>query len=633
MPDAKEKFVGRSVTRLEDRPLLLGQGRFSADVNFPHQLHMRVLRSSHANARLLSIDTSAARATPGVHAVWTAADVADIPPIDFRLSKIAGLDGYRQRVLATDRARYVGEPVAVVFADDPYLAEDAADRILLDVEELPVLLRADDEPGEFEPGRSTAAGDVRKEYGDLDAAFRNAHAVVALELGVGRHSGVPLETRGAIGRYDGAREVLELHGAAKVPHWNRDQIAGMLGLSPSRVHLYEGHVGGGFGIRGELYPEDVLVCAAALRLRRPVKWIEDRREHLIAANHSRQQLHRIRAAIDAEGRILGIDDEFFHDQGAYVRTHAATVPDLAAAMLPGPYRVPAYRAVGHIRLTNKTPGGTYRAPGRFESTFVRERLLDAIAAKTGIDCVEVRRRNLISSAEMPYARPVETLGTHVTFDSGDYQGLLDKALAAVGWPALQSEVKRRRDAGEAVGIGLAMFVEKSGLGPFDGVRVTVDTSGAVEVVTGAASVGQGVETVIAQICADALGVDYQRVRVVHGQTDRIPYGMGAFASRVTVMTGEATRLAASDVRAKAIELAAELLQTQPEALGVVDGVGRSQRCRGWSFHFTWRDRPTFVAGIKDAGRPPSGADRRGLVPHRSYELPLRRACCRRAGGS
>jgi CO/xanthine dehydrogenase Mo-binding subunit len=572
MPDAREKFVGRSVTRLEDRPLLLGQGRFSADVNFPHQLHMRVLRSSHANARLLSVDTSAARATPGVHAVWTAADVADIPPIDFRLSKIAGLDGYRQRVLATDRVRYVGEPVAVVFADDPYLAEDAADRILLDVEELPVQLRADDEPGEFEPGRTTAAGDVRKEYGDLDAAFRNAHAIVSLELGVGRHSGVPLETRGAIGRYDGAREVLELHGAAKVPHWNRDQIAGMLGLSPSRVHLYEGHVGGGFGIRGELYPEDVLVCAAALRFRRPVKWIEDRREHLIAANHSRGQLHRIRAAIDAEGRILGIDDEFFHDQGAYVRTHAATVPDLAAAMLPGPYRVPAYRAVGHIRLTNKTPGGTYRAPGRFESTFVRERLLDAIAAETGIDCVEVRRRNLISSAEMPYARPIETLGTHVTFDSGDYQGLLDKALAAVEWPALQAEVKRRRDAGEAVGIGLAMFVEKSGLGPFDGVRVTVDTSGAVEVVTGAASVGQGVETVIAQICADALGVDYQRVRVVHGQTDRIAYGMGAFASRVTVMTGEATRLAASDVRAKAIELAAELLQAQPEALGVVDGV-------------------------------------------------------------
>ena len=417
MSESKDKFVGRSVTRLEDRPLLLGQGCFAADVSFVGQLYMRLVRSTHSNAKLISIDTAAARATPGVHAVWTAADVADIPPIDFRISKIAGLDAYRQRILASGRVRYVGDPVAAVFAEDPYLAEDVADRIVLELEELPALLRAEQEPAEFEPGRSTEPGIVRKEYGDIDAAFRNAHSVVSLELRVGRHSGVPLETRGAIGRYDGARDVLELHGAAKVPHWNRDQIARMLGIPPSCVHLYEGHVGGGFGIRGELYPEDVLVCAAARRFHRPVKWIEDRREHLIAANHSRQQLHRIRAAIDKEGRILGIDNEFFHDQGAYVRTHAATVPDLAAAMLPGPYRVPAYRAVGHIRLTNKTPGGTYRAPGRFESTFVRERLLDAIAAKVGIDGVEARRRNLIDVAEMPYARPIETLGTHVTFDS------------------------------------------------------------------------------------------------------------------------------------------------------------------------------------------------------------------------
>jgi CO/xanthine dehydrogenase Mo-binding subunit len=572
MADARNKFVGRSVTRLEDRPLLLGQGRFAADVAFAGQLHMRLVRSAHANAILKSIDCAAARSTPGVHAVWTADDVADIPPIDFRLSKIAGLDSYRQRVLAGGRLRYVGDPVAAVFADDPYLAEDVAEQVALEVEELPALLRADQEPGEFEAGRSTEAGVVRKEYGDLDAAFRNAHAIVVLELSVGRHSGVPLETRGAIARYDAAREVLELHGAAKVPHWNRDQIAAMLGLPPSRVQLYEGHVGGGFGIRGELYPEDVLVCAAALRFRRPVKWIEDRREHLMAANHSRQQQHRVRAAIDAEGRILGIDNEFFHDQGGYVRTHAATVPDLAAAMLPGPYRVPAYRAVGHIRLTNKTPGGTYRAPGRYESTFVRERLLDAIAAKVGIDGAEVRRRNLIASAEMPYARPIETLGTNVVLDSGDYRGLLDKALAAIGWDALQADIRRRRQAGEAVGAGLAMFVEKSGLGPFDGVRVTVDTSGAVEVVTGAASIGQGVETVIAQICADALGTGYRRIRVVHGQTDQISHGMGAFASRVTVMTGEATRLAAVNVRAKALDVASELLQAPPEALDIVDGM-------------------------------------------------------------
>ena len=207
----------------------------------------------------------------------------------------------------------------------------------------------------------------------------------------------------------------------------------MLGREPSTVHLHEGHVGGGFGVRGELYPEDVLVCLAALRLGRPVKWIEDRREHLMAANQSRQQHFHVRAAVDAEGRLLAIDGEFFHDQGAYVRTHAATVPDLAAAMLPGPYRMAAYRMVGRIRLTNKTPCGTYRAPGRYESTFVRERLMDAIAARLKIDPIEIRRRNLIAKSEMPYVLGFDTLGTEMTYDSGDYAGLLDKALAAAGW--------------------------------------------------------------------------------------------------------------------------------------------------------------------------------------------------------
>jgi carbon-monoxide dehydrogenase large subunit len=564
-------FVGRSVPRLEDQPLVTGRGRFAADVTFPHMLHMRVVRSGHAHGRIASIDASAALALPGVEAVWTSADVADIPPIDFRLTRIEGLAPYRQPILAQQYVRYVGEPVAAVFASDSYAAEDAADLVVIEIEELPVVLDAAATPGEFEPGRSTEPAVVEKSYGDLAAAFRNAHAVVELDLAVGRHTGVPLETRGAIARHDAGRDVLELHGAAKVPHWNRDNIARMLAREPSTVHLYEGHVGGGFGIRGELYPEDVLVCLAALRLGRPVKWIEDRREHLIAANHSRQQRHKVRAAVDAEGHILAIDNEFFHDQGGYVRTHAATVPDLAAAMLPGPYRVPAYRTLGHVRLTNKTPGGTYRAPGRFETTFVRERLMDAIAVRIGIDRVEVRRRNLIAKAEMPYARPMATLGTEVVLDSGDYAGLLDKTLAAVQWNELTSDLARRRAKGELVGAGLGFFVEKSGLGPFDGVRLSVDTSGLVEVVTGVASIGQGIETVVAQICADALGVDYRRVRVVHGRTDRIAFGQGAFASRATVMTGEATRLAAVDVREKAIEVAAELLQQPADALEVIDG--------------------------------------------------------------
>ena len=382
---------------------------------------------------------------------------------------------------------------------------------------------------------------------------------------------MPLETRGAIARYDEQRDILELHGAAKVPHWNRDTLAQMLGRKRQSVQLYEGHVGGGFGIRGEIYPEDVLVCAAALKFRKAIKWIEDRREHLIAANHSREQHHKVRAAIDARGQILAIDDEFFHDNGAYMRTHAATVPDLAAAMLPGPYRVPAYRAVGHIRLTNKTPCGTYRAPGRYESSFVRERLLDAIAAKVGVDKVEIRRRNLIAKSAMPYALGLETLGTKIVYDSGDYSGLLDKALALADWKNLQKQLLERRRAGEKVGAGVAMFVEKSGLGPFDTVRVEIIPGGTIEVITGVASLGQGVETVVAQICADALGVNYSDIKVIHGQTDRIDKGMGAFASRVTVMCGEATRLAATKLRAEVLELAAELMQSKADLLDIVDG--------------------------------------------------------------
>ena len=532
---------------------------------------MRVVRSAHAHGRIISIDARAALAAEGVFAVWTAADVADIPPIDFRLTRIEGLEPYRQPILATERVRYVGEPVAVVFAADPYIAEDAADLVTVEIEILPELLAADALPGEFDTGHSTEAATVRKGYGDVTVAFAAAHATVALELKIGRHSGVPLETRGAIARLDVGRNVLELFGAAKVPHWNRDALARMLGRASSSVHLHEGHTGGGFGVRGELYPEDVLACLAALRLKRPVKWIEDRREHLIAANHSRQQHYHVRAAVDEAGRLLAIDGEFFHDQGAYVRTHAATVPDLAATMLLGPYRLAAYHMVGRIRLTNKTPCGTYRAPGRFESTFVRERLMDAIAAELRIDPIEIRRRNLIATAEMPFARHLDTLGTEMTYDSGDYAGLLDKALTTIGWQTLREDLTRRRAAGETVGAGLAMFVEKSGLGPYDGVHASVDTSGEVEIVTGATSVGQGMETVIAQICADALGVDYRRVRVVHGQTDRIDYGMGTFASRVTVMTGEATRIAAAKLRAKAIAAAAGLLQSAPESLDVIDG--------------------------------------------------------------
>jgi carbon-monoxide dehydrogenase large subunit/6-hydroxypseudooxynicotine dehydrogenase subunit gamma len=577
------KWIGQSVTRLEDPPLVTGHGRYAGDICFPHQLHMRVVRSTIAHGQIVSIDTRAASAVPGVFAIWTAADIPDVAPLDFREGRIEQLEPFRQGVLARDRVRYIGDPIAAVFAEDPYVAEDAAELVIADIEELPVLLDARAQPGEHSPGRNTEASIVRQGYGDVDAALRTAHAIVELELSVGRHTGVPIETRGAIGRYDAARDVLELHGAAKIPHASRNLLARMLARAPSAISLHESHVGGGFGVRGELYPEDVLVCVAAMRLARPVKWIEDRREHLMCASHSRQQAHRIRAAIDAEGRILAIDDEFWHDQGAYLRTHAIRVAMMICGFLPGPYRAPAYRSIGHVRLTNKTPAATYRAPGRFETTFVRERLVDAIAARLGTSPVEIRRRNAITKEEMPYARAMEPLGEEIHNDSGDYLSLLDKVLLAADWENLNAQCAKRRAEGEMVGLGLAMFVEKSGLGPSDGVKISVGTSGTVEVVTGGASIGQGFETVIAQVCAETLGVDYRSIRVIHGQTGRIAFGIGAHASRATVMTASATHNAALKVRHKALEYAAEMMQAPVGSLTIIDGrVVRADREAGGS---------------------------------------------------
>jgi len=568
--------IGVSARRLEDRPLLRGEGRFAADFNAPGQLHMRVVRSPVAFGRLLGVDTEEALALPGVVAVWTASDVSELPPIDFRMTRIEGLAPYRQRVLATDYVRYVGDPVAVVFATDAYTAEDGADLVFCDIDELDPVLDPLAEPTLFmpetQPGLLSEPAVVGKGYGDIDAAFAAAHRVVELTVRVGRHSGVPLETRGALAVHDAKTDTLTMYGAAKVPHYNRDAIARMLGRDRERVQLSEGHVGGGFGIRGELYPEDVLACFAALRLGAAVKWVEDRREHLLAANHSRDQTYRLRAAVDVRGFILGLDAELFTDQGAYVRTHGGTVTDLAAGLLPGPYVIPAYRVAGHIRLTNKTPAGTYRAPGRYESTFARERLIDRIAGELGLDPVAVRRANLVPEEAMPFHRGLDTLGTHVVYDSGRYHDLLDRTLAHVDYDGERKRAAERRAAGEAVGVGLGWFVEKSGLGPKDLARITIAGDGRLEIVTGVASIGQGVETVLAQICAETLQLPIETMRVVHGQTDRIEYGMGAFASRVTVMTGSAVQIASLDLLANARAEAANMLQSATDRVSFAGGI-------------------------------------------------------------
>jgi carbon-monoxide dehydrogenase large subunit len=567
--------VGRSVRRVEDGRLLRGAGRFVDDVDRPGQLHMRVVRATTAHARLLGVDTAAAREAPGVHAVLTAADLDPLPRIPVRLGPFdQPLDAFLQPVLADGAVRYVGEPVAVVVAEDPYAAEDAADLVVADLEPLDVVLDARDAIAPGAPPLHAPGNEVltlTRGYGDAERAFERADRVVEVEVEVGRHTAVPLETRGLVADHDAALDRLTIWGATKVPHFNRRVIAGLLGMDEGRVSLRSTDAGGGFGVRGELYPEDVLVPYLARLLGRPVKWIEDRAEHLVATNHSRQQRRRLAGAFAADGELLALRDIVWHDNGAYVRTHGVVVAELTLSMLPGPYRVPAYQGRAHVAVTNKTPCGTYRGPGRYEATFARERLLDVAADDLGIDRVALRRRNLLSSEDLPHHRDLPVLGHPVEIDAGDFPGLLDAALERSGYADWAREAAAARADGRAVGTGVAYFLEKSGGGGFERARVSVDEAGRVHVAAGGATLGQGIETVLAQVTADALGVDPQAIEVTVGDTDLVSAGGGSWASRSTIFAGGAVRLAADATADKARRVAADLLEADPADIRLRDG--------------------------------------------------------------
>jgi aerobic carbon-monoxide dehydrogenase large subunit len=567
---ASQAIVGQSVLRKEDRPLLTGRASFVDDVRRPDMVHATILRSPHAHARIAGIEPAAALAMDGVLGVLTANDLpGGGPEIPMRMFPQPGMERFLQRPLAAEVVRYSGEPVAVVLAASRYLAEDAAEQIEVDYEPLrPVLdhrvAAQDASPAIHARAGSNVAARFVVENGNLEAAFAEADLVIERLIRCHRHAAVPLETRGIVAELDLALDELTVWGAAKIPHINRRILARMLGRTEESIRFVELSVGGGFGARGEFYPEDFLIPWCAIALGRPVAWTEDREEHLRSTNHSREQTHSIALALRADGTFLGLRDDLINDTGAYVRTHATVVPSMTAAMLPGPYRWNAYRcAVCHV-VTNKTPAGTYRAPGRYEATLARERMVDIAARALEIDPAELRRRNLVAADEMPYATGTHTDGHPVVYDSGDYHLLLSRGLERFEYERM---LRWRDSPGDGRrGIGLAMFVEKSGIARWEYARVGLRADGEITVRTGAASLGQGVQTVLAQICADELGVGYDRVTVHLVDTAFVPDGMGAFGSRATVLAGTAVSRAATALRQRILESAAERLEAAPSDL-------------------------------------------------------------------
>jgi carbon-monoxide dehydrogenase large subunit len=571
------RYIGSPVERIEDLRFLRGRGEFVGDLRRPGMLHAAILRSPIAHGRVGGLDASAARALPGVREVITAAAIGAVPRIPLRLLPLPGTERFLQPAIAADRVRYVGEPIAVVLADSPALAEDGVGAILLDIEELPpVADRQASGRAEillFEETGTNVAMSFTGTLGDAELAFRDAPYVRRERLQTQRYTALPMEPRGVLAEWDAAQRRMTVLGAAKVPFFNRDTLAAMLGLAPADVDLIENDVGGGFGARGEFYPEDFLIPFAARHIGRPVRWIEDRREHLTAMNHARQADCEVEIACRRDGTIMGLRGEVFVDLGAYIRTNGLIQPRTLAQFFSGPYRIPNIRITSTALLTNKTPSGTYRAPGRYEASFFCERLIELAAGDLGIDSAEMRRRNLIEAAEMPYklAR-LEPGGPAVDSecDSGDYGETLERCLAEFGW-AEKRALQGRLIDGRYHGIAVACFIEGSGAGPKETARLELDPDGAVTVYVGSTAVGQGLETVMAQIAADTLGLPLDQVRVFHGSTPYLQEGYGAFASRSTILGGSAVFEGAKALLARIREAAAARLGVSAAAIELVDG--------------------------------------------------------------
>jgi carbon-monoxide dehydrogenase large subunit len=547
-------FVGQPIERWEDLRLVRGRGQYVDDLARKDMLHAAILRSSVGHGRIRSIDVRRAKALPGVHAVITAAELGTpLPIVPMRLQPMPEFEPFAQPVMARDKVRYVGEALALVLADSAGIAEDALGAIDVDIDPLPAVWNREiaekRETLLFEDKGTNVTMTFHAVLGDAAAAFKDAPYTRRERFSTQRHTALPMEPRGVLAEWDAVNGRLTVWGAAKVLFANRRILAKGMRLAEDAIDMVENDVGGGFGARGEFYPEDFLIPFAARYCGRPVKWTEDRREHLMTINHARQAECEVEIACTRDGKILGLRGHAFVDMGAYMRTNGAVGARNVAQFMSGPYRIPNIDIDVSLYLTNKTPVGTYRGPGRFETDFFRERFFDMVARDLGVDQIEFRRRNLVTEAEMPYrVATITPFESQDELDSGDYSVTLDRCLNEFGW-AEKAKLKGKLVDGRYHGLAVCCFIEGGAAGPKESARLVLESDGTLTVYVGSSGVGQGLETAFAQIAADAMEMPMDRINnVFHGSTAYVSDGYGAYHSRSIVMGGSAVIDAANKLR-------------------------------------------------------------------------------------
>ncbi len=579
------RVLGQDVPRVEDPPLLRGRARFVDDIAPPGLLHAAFVRSPHAHAKILSVDTSMAREMPGVRAVLAYDDLA-AHLVEPRLRVGLPSPAYRQildrPVLATGEVVHVGEPVLMVVAEDRYLAEDAAALVMVEYDPLPAVAELETALDAGAPlAHSEAPHNLVAEFtlafGQADAAFASAPHVVRERISQHRGGSHSIECRGAVAISDPIEDRLTLWSSTQTPHVARRMLCDMLGLPEDRVRVATPDVGGGFGPKLVFYAEEAAVAVAARLLNAPVKWIEDRREHFVATTQERDQLWDVEMAFDGEGRILGIRGEVLHDHGAWT-ARGINVAYGAVSAMPLCYLVPSYAIRCRSAVTNKVPVTPVRGAGQPQGVFAMERLLDRAAERLGMDRAEIRRRNLVPASRMPHATPMTTRGgIQVVLDSGDFPACMEEALHRADWAGFPARQAAARAEGRLLGIGVANYVEGTGRGPYEHVSIRVEPSGRIFVATGAAAMGQGTKTMLAQLVAEHLGGDLSNIEVVTGDTAAAPLGLGGFNSRQAVMAGTSAHVAAMKVRDRILQIASEMLEAAAEDLEIEE---RSVRVKG-----------------------------------------------------